>query len=112
MMHSGVKAETRAEAADPEAGLGAASELEDELVNLAASPSNPVPKAAEEIIQAEGTVPPRPAPGQQAQLTAWLFQPEATPRRLAAEDVPGLIAEDANFVWIDLTDYTEQDLRA
>lgn len=43
-------------------------------------------------------------------FVAWLFQEDAEPRQVALEELPGLAADDAYFVWVDLSDYVPSDL--
>ncbi len=41
---------------------------------------------------------------------AWLFCPEAEPRKVALDEAPRLVAVDSNFVWVDLSGYAEDEL--
>lgn len=41
----------------------------------------------------------------------WLFQPDAQPKRVSPEDVPGLITVESNLVWIDISQFDESDVR-
>jgi magnesium transporter len=41
---------------------------------------------------------------------AWLFQEDAEPRRVGLEELPELAADDASFVWVDLSGYVPSDL--
>jgi magnesium transporter len=43
-------------------------------------------------------------------FVAWLFQEDAEPRQVVLEEVPGLAADDAYFVWVDLDGYDPSDL--
>jgi hypothetical protein len=62
-----------------------------------------------DVIDTEGSaegVSSADAPGFQA----WLFQEDAEPREVAPEELPTLAAEDACFVWVDLSGYVPSDL--
>jgi Mg2+ and Co2+ transporter CorA len=43
-------------------------------------------------------------------FVAWLFQEDAEPRQVGLEELPVLAADDAYFVWVDLSDYVSSDL--
>ena len=43
-------------------------------------------------------------------FVAWLFQEDAEPRQVALEELPRLAADDACFVWVDLSGYDPSDL--
>ncbi len=77
-------------------------------VQAAGSDASAIPTGSEETVRAEGDAP--VGNGHNA-ATAWLFAPERTPVQVALEDLPELIAEDKNFVWVDLSSYAENDLR-
>jgi magnesium transporter len=62
-----------------------------------------------DVIDTEGSaegVSSADAPGFQA----WLFQEDAEPREVTLEELPTLAAEDACFVWVDLSGYVPSDL--
>ncbi|HZS00577.1 MAG TPA: magnesium transporter CorA family protein [Chloroflexota bacterium] len=64
------------------------------------------------VVQVEGEVAPRSAPAAApTTATAWLFREHTEPRQIALSDLPDLITDDANFVWVDLSEYAEADLR-
>jgi magnesium transporter len=68
-----------------------------------------IPETVTDIIDAEGsaeTASPSDAPA----FGAWLFQEEAEPRQVALEELPMLAADDACFVWVDLSAYDPSDL--
>jgi magnesium transporter len=44
------------------------------------------------------------------QVLAWLFQEEADPGLVSLEELPALAADDACFVWVDLSGYDPSDL--
>jgi magnesium transporter len=45
-------------------------------------------------------------------VEAWLFAADQEPRQVALDDVSTFVADDANFVWVDLSAYAEDELRA
>lgn len=47
----------------------------------------------------------------QTNTTAWLFREHADARQVGVSELPSLIADDANFVWVDLSEYAQSDLR-
>ena len=62
-----------------------------------------------DVIDAEGAVEGVSSADAPA-FVAWLFQEEAAPRRVTLEELPRLAADDAYFVWVDLSDYVSSDL--
>jgi len=68
-----------------------------------------LPEQVAEVVQAEGAAARGAA---QAPVTALLFCRDVAPREVALAEVPRLVADDDNFVWIDLYGYGEDDLRA
>ena len=68
-----------------------------------------------EVVEAEGAAVPapvKPVQAERAAVSALLFCPDAEPREVALADLPALVAADDNFVWVDLSGYDEDDLRA
>jgi magnesium transporter len=68
-----------------------------------------MPEAVADVIDAEGsadTVSPADAPA----FVAWLFQEDAEPRHVVLDELPMLAADDAYFVWVDLSGYVPSDL--
>jgi magnesium transporter len=65
-----------------------------------------------DAIQVEGKAATRAAPAAvPTTTTAWLFREHTEPRRIAVADLPDLITDDANFVWVDLSEYAQSDLQ-
>jgi magnesium transporter len=62
-----------------------------------------------DVIDAEGSVE-RVSSADAPAFVAWLFQEDAAPRQLALEELPRFAADDAYFVWGDLSDYAPSDL--
>ena len=62
-----------------------------------------------DVIDAEGSVEGGSSSGAPG-FVAWLFQEDAAPRQVTLEELPGLAADDAYFVWVDLSDYVPSDL--
>jgi Mg2+ and Co2+ transporter CorA len=62
-----------------------------------------------DLIDAEGSAEGAPSADTPA-FVAWLFQEDAEPRQVALEELPVLAADDAYFVWVDLSDYVPSDL--
>jgi len=70
-----------------------------------------VPTGSEAAVRTEGAA----AVGEAARgaaVTVWFFAPEREPAEVPLTDVARLVANDENFVWIDLSGYAEADLRA
>src|SRR5215207_5065098 len=68
-----------------------------------------IPESVTDVIDAEGSAETISPPGAPAFL-AWLFQEDAEPRQVALDELPGLAADDACFVWVDLSGYDPTDL--
>ena len=62
-----------------------------------------------DVIDAEGSAETASSPDGQG-VVAWLFQEDAEPRQVALEELPVLAADDACFVWVDLSGYVPSDL--
>jgi len=45
-------------------------------------------------------------------VVAWVFRPGGAPRTVTTDELPGIVADDANVAWVDLAGYAEPDLRA
>src|SRR5215204_1193712 len=68
-----------------------------------------IPETVTDVIDTEGSaeaVSPSDAPA----FEAWLFQEDTEPRRVSLEELPMLAADDAYFVWVDLSGYVPSDL--
>lgn len=71
-----------------------------------------VPQAVEEVVRAEeGALPPA-VEARDRTIVARLFRDGAEPREVALDHLPALIKDNANFVWVDLSTYNENDLWA
>lgn len=64
--------------------------------------------AAHGVVRVEGAA--TMGASAETRVTAWLFRPDTAPRLVPVEDLPALVTDDANFVWVDVTDYAAQDL--
>src|SRR5215210_589793 len=70
-----------------------------------------VPEPAAAVLEVEGSLAEEaPAQLRTAEVTTWLFQPNAAPTPFTLADLPQVVANDANFAWIDLSEYTEEQL--
>jgi len=70
-----------------------------------------IPEPAEEVVHVEGAAAQQPtAPLGQPRNAAWVFHAEQEPRQVEVTELPAVVADDANFAWVDLSDYAEQDL--
>ncbi len=68
-----------------------------------------LPQTITDVVDAEGsaeTVASADAPA----FVAWLFQEDTELRQVALEELPVLAADDACFVWVDLSGYAPSDL--
>ncbi len=73
----------------------------------------PIARASDEVVTAEGAAAHEPARiGDSEVIQTWLCTVEEDPRRVDLATVPELVAHEENFVWIDLINYTPNDLRA
>ena len=68
-----------------------------------------IPETVTDVIDAEGSAETASPPDAPA-VVAWLFQEDAEPRQVALEELPRLAADDACFVWVDLSGYVRSDL--
>lgn len=105
-------ADNQAVAAEEAANAAAqAQPLEQTITSLITSEHN-LPDSVAEAMDTEGAAPHRRLEANHAAITAWLFQPGATPRNVPFSELPDLTSVDANFVWIDISEYQQADLRA
>lgn len=82
------------------------------------------PELTEEVLQFEGAMT-APAPlvsntdfigntyiiEDNSLLTVWLFRPHASPHIINLSEVAQLVTVDENFIWLDLSSYSESKLR-
>lgn len=66
---------------------------------------------AAEAVDAEGSAGERQPGEPEREIQCWLFRPAEEPVEVTSDAVPRLVANDENFVWVDLSGYTEDDLR-
>jgi len=90
-----------------------------ELPTAAPLPFHPVereedillPEQTDDVVEREGSAP--TTGGQRhGQIIAWLLAPEREPSEVPLAEVPRLVRSEDNFVWVQLWDYTEADLRS
>jgi magnesium transporter len=78
-------------------------------IHTVISGSERIPETVTDVIDAEGSAETASPPDAPA-VVAWLFQEDAEPRQVALEELPRLAADDACFVWVDLSGYVPSDL--
>jgi magnesium transporter len=70
-----------------------------------------LPETTEAVVQVEGAAARHPQmPQRQSPVTIWVFAAGADPRQIALDELPAVVADDANFAWVDLSNYAEADL--
>ncbi len=98
-------------------------DVEAELAKINIEVEN-APALAEEVLQFEGAMT-TPEPlvyttdvaentlitDDNSLLTVWLFQPHSTARIIKLSEVAQLVTADENFIWLDLSSYSENKLR-
>ncbi|HET7034389.1 MAG TPA: magnesium transporter CorA family protein [Thermomicrobiaceae bacterium] len=65
---------------------------------------------AADAVRVEGEVAPNAAPGTRSDVAAWVFREQVEAHRVSLSGLPELVADDANFVWVDLSGYGQRDL--
>jgi magnesium transporter len=92
------------------AGPGSTVETNATVAGGGATQSLPV---ADEAIEAEGPAPSaaRVLCDDRGTITIWTFRHGEAPREATLSELRDLVQVDANVVWVDIADYTEQDLR-
>jgi magnesium transporter len=78
-------------------------------IHTVISGSERIPETVTDVIDAEGSAETGSPPNAPA-VVAWLFQEDDEPRQVALEELPMLAADDACFVWVDLSGYVPSDL--
>jgi hypothetical protein len=68
-----------------------------------------IPETVTDVIAAEGSPEGVSAAGVSA-FVAWLFEEDAEPGQVTLEEFPALAADDASFVWVDLSGYGPSDI--
>jgi len=75
--------------------------------------SRALPDPVASVVDVEEQVAPEPkAAVNRAAFTVCLFRPDEEPRQVDLASLPQLVSRDENFVWIDLSTYTQSDLAA
>lgn len=70
------------------------------------------PRSMTDTVSVEGEAAPgSAAAATRTDITAWLFREQMVAREIAVDDLPELIADDENFVWVDLAQYAHTDLQ-
>ena len=64
-----------------------------------------------DVVDAEGAAPPAAPRVLLDTVTVWLFEPHQEPRAVHPQDLSALSPGEAQVVWVDLSAYTEPDLR-
>ena len=85
------------------------SVLDDVDIHTLVSGTERIPESVTDVIDAEGSAETTSPPDAPA-FVAWLFQEDEDPRQVALEELPTLAADDACFVWVDLSGYDPADL--
>src|SRR5690606_15235028 len=76
------------------------------------TPETDVPGPAEEVVQVEPAAEREPEmPGRRPRAEAWVFHAEEATRQAELAELPAIVADDAYFVWVDLSEYSEEDLK-
>jgi magnesium transporter len=83
-----------------------AESADDEYVTLIAEAAD-VPLEQDDIIALEPAL-----PALQPAVAIYLFQPDVAPSLATLEKLPELVSKERNFVWVDLTGYTPEEMRA
>lgn len=81
--------------------------LEEESRPLAGG-GRDVADAARDVIELEDSA--TDASPMSGHVVARLFQDGQEPREVPLSDLPQLVSEDPNFVWVDVSDYSQRDL--
>jgi len=71
-----------------------------------------IPTAAEGVVEVEGIAGDNTNMPAQGAVRAWLFQFDQPSPEVTLDAVPALVTADETLVWMDLSSYTEADLRA
>lgn len=87
---------------------GRSSPLEAADIHTLVSGTEQLPSTITDVVDAEGAVEPVTSEG--PGVVAWLFREETEPGQVSLDEVPRLAADDACFVWVDLSGYDQSDL--
>jgi magnesium transporter len=69
-----------------------------------------LPEITEAVVQVEGAARHPRTPPRQSPVASWVFPAGAEPRQITLPELSALVADDANFAWVDLSDYSESDI--
>jgi len=69
-----------------------------------------LPETTEAVVQVEGAARHPRTPPRQSPVAIWVFHAGTDPREITLQELPAVVADDANFAWVDLSDYAEVDL--
>ncbi|HEX8032483.1 MAG TPA: magnesium transporter CorA family protein [Ktedonobacterales bacterium] len=92
-------------AAAPDLDAGAVLASDDEHVTLIAEAAD-VPIEQGDVIALEEAF-----QELQPSVAAYLFQPDVAPSLVKPETLPDLVSQERNFVWVDLTGYTPEEMQ-
>jgi magnesium transporter len=87
---------------------GRRSPLEGADIHTLVSGTERLPPTITDVVEAEGAVDAVWSEG--PRVVAWLFREDAELRQVSLEELPTLAADDACFVWVDLSGYDPSDL--
>ena len=87
---------------------GRSSPLEAADIHTLVSGTEQLPPTITDVVDAEGAAEAVSTEGPGA--VAWLFREDAEPGQVSLDEVPRLAADDACFVWVDLSGYDQSDL--
>ena len=87
---------------------GRSSPLETADINTLVSGTEQLAPTITDVVDAEGAA--ESASSEGPGVVAWLFREDAEPGQVSLEELPALAADDACFVWVDLSGYEPTDL--
>jgi magnesium transporter len=87
---------------------GRSSPLETADINTLVSGTKQLAPTITDVVDAEGAA--ESASSEGPGVVAWLFREDAEPGQVSLEELPALAADDASFVWVDLSGYEPTDL--
>ena len=87
---------------------GRSSPLETADINTLVSGTEQLAPTITDVVDAEGAA--ESASSEGPEVVAWLFREDAEPGQVPLEELPTLAADDACFVWVDLSGYEPSDL--
>ncbi|MDF3017190.1 MAG: magnesium transporter, partial [Thermomicrobiales bacterium] len=87
---------------------GRSSPLETADINTLVSGTKQLAPTITDVVDAEGAA--ESASSEGPGVVAWLFREDAEPGQVSLEELPALAADEASFVWVDLSGYEPTDL--